>query len=252
MSGIAHDANEMLTGLLKQTALSQELVAELETSVSSGLNEEQAKDVLKQLRKNLDRIDEQGVAVRGIMEDILQHGAAASTDVESVDVNELIERYLKLTVHGAKGEFPGLDLAVERVFDHRAGTVEANPVRLGRALMGILRNAIESLAAYSTEADEDFQPTITVSTQRLDHAVLVRIRDNGPGVPQDLRDRIFEPFFSTSSDKPGLGLAIAQQAIVELDGTFGLEHFKEQGAGFYVTIPFNKESAAESGEPVSK
>jgi signal transduction histidine kinase len=252
-TGIASSTGDLLRSIFDLTSSSTDLVEELRGSLNAGPKKGQVDDVLRQLTKNLNRINEQSDTTRGVVDGILQHASSASADVEPVDINELIEQYLNLTLHGAKGEFPALELVVERLYDHRAGSIEAPPSRLGRALMCILRNAVESVAAHAAKSNDDFQPTITVSTQRLDHAVLIRVRDNGPGVPQDLRDRVFEPFFSTSRDKSGLGLSIAQQTIVdELGGTFGLEHFKEQGAGFYITIPFAREVGTEQAGETSE
>ena len=252
-TGIASSTGDLLKSILSLTASSTDLVEELRGSLAEGPKKGQVDDVLRQLRKNLDRINEQSDTAREVMDGIMQHASPASAEFERVDINKLIDQYVNLTLHGAKGEFPALELVVERLYDHRAGTIEAPPSRLGRALMCILRNAVESVAAHAEKAGEDFQPTITVSTQRLDHAVLIRVRDNGPGIPQDLRDRVFEPFFSTSRQKSGLGLSIAQQTIVdELGGTFGLEHFKEQGAGFYITIPFAREVITEEAGETSE
>lgn len=249
--GIAHDVHDLLKGIDELTALSEDLAAELEHAEAGGRGK--PSEILPHLQKNLERIREQGALADAVVNDILLHASEAGQSAEQVDVNQLVDRYLNLALHASRGDFPDLDLVVERVLDERVGAVVAPPAAFGRALMGIFRNAVEALAEHAEKADDDFDPTITVSTQRLENAILIRVRDNGPGVPQDLRDRIFEPFYSTSPDKSGLGLAIANRIIVdELEGTFGLEHFKEQGAGFYITLPLAKSDSAGASGPVSE
>ncbi|MGA7303755.1 MAG: ATP-binding protein [Rhodothermales bacterium] len=252
-TGIAQDVNGLLNGIDNLTALSQDVLAELQQSVEKEGGGDKSTDLMRQLRKNIERVREQSILAGGIVDDILEHASGTKQEAQSVEVNQLIERYLNLALHSSRGDYPDLNLVVERVLDERVGSVIIPPVSLGRAMMGVFRNAIEAVSDHAKESGEDFQPTITVSTQRLEHAVLIRVRDNGPGVQQDLRDRIFEPFFSTSSDKSGLGLSIANGIIVdELKGTFGLEHFKEQGAGFYITIPFEKSDSEDAEEATSE
>lgn len=250
-SGIAKDLRELLAGIGDVAALSKDLTSEIQQAVDRGADKDQSKDLLRQLGKNLERIEQQGTSALRVVQDVVEHSASDTTGVTLVDVNSLVDRYLNLMVHSNRGGDDPIEITIERVFDDRVGELETSGTALGRALMSVFRNAVEAIRAHA-ETQEDFEPTISVSTQRLANAVLIRVRDNGPGIPQDIRDRVFEPFYSTKGDHAGLGLSIANDTIVdELGGTFGLEHFKEQGAGFYITIPLSAPKGDEEKEDAS-
>ena len=168
----------------------------------------------------------------------------------TVDLNALADEYLRLSYHGLRAKDKSFNANMRTDFDPAVGTVAAVPQDLGRVLLNLINNAFyavaqkkKNLAAASSGA-EAYEPTVAVSTQKRSNAVEIRIRDNGTGIPDSLRAKIFQPFFTTkpTGQGTGLGLSLAYDIVTKgHGGTMDVETQEGEGTVFIIQLPLQQE-----------
>jgi signal transduction histidine kinase len=165
-------------------------------------------DLTNTLRDNLDKIVQHGKRADSIVKNMLLHSREGSGEHRLVDANALVEESLNLAHHGARAEKQGFKISMERSFDPAAGQVDVYPQEITRALLNLISNgfyaATKRKAQSNTGANE---PTLTAATKNLGDKVEIRIRDNDSGIPPEVRDRMFNPFFTTKPAGEALALA---------------------------------------------
>jgi signal transduction histidine kinase len=170
------------------------------------------------LRGNLDKIVQHGKRADSIVKNMLLHSREGSGEHRAVDVNSLVEESLNLAYHGARAEKQGFKIDVERFFDSAAGQVDVFPQEITRALLNLISNGFYA-ATKRKEWDNSkgYEPTLTATTKNLGDRVEIRIRDNGMGVPPEVKEKMFNPFFTTkpAGEGTGLGLSITHDIIVK-------------------------------------
>jgi signal transduction histidine kinase len=166
------------------------------------------------------------------------------------DINHLVSEYIDLAYHGKRAQVPELAVEIERSLDDEVGTLEVVPQEIGRVLLNLLGNAFDAVHEHAARVNGAYQPTVSVSTRQVEGQVEIRVSDNGPGLPQDIRDRIFEPFFTTKPTgqrSTGLGLSLSYDIVTQgHGGTLTVESEEGQGATFIVTLPVNPTEADSS------
>jgi signal transduction histidine kinase len=170
------------------------------------------------LRDNLDKIVQHGKRADSIVKNMLLHSREGSGEHRSVDVNTLVEESLNLAYHGARAEKPGFKIKMERSFDPAAGQVDVFPQEITRALLNLISNGFYAASKRKEQDKSDgYEPTLTATTKNLGDKVEIRIRDNGPGVPPEVREKMFNPFFTTkpAGEGTGIGLSITHDIIVK-------------------------------------
>jgi len=149
---------------------------------------------------------------------MLLHSREGSVEHRPVDINTLVEESLNLAYHGARAEKQGFTITLERSFDPAAGDADVFPQDITRVLLNLISNGFYAATKRrSTSADDAYEPTITAATRNLGEHVEIRIRDNGTGIPPDVREKMFNPFFTTkpTGEGTGLGLSISHDIIVK-------------------------------------
>jgi two-component system, NtrC family, sensor kinase len=221
-AGIAHEIKNPLNFVNNFSGVSVELIDELQEAVKHGSFDdktlEEVTELTGTLRDNLDKIVQHGKRADSIVKNMLLHSREGSGERRSVDVNALVEESLNLAYHGARAEMQGFNVTLERSFDPRAGDIDAFPQEISRVLLNLIANGLYAAnKRQRQEGDNGFEPTITAATKSLGDRVEIRIRDNGIGIPPEVREKMFNPFFTTkpAGEGTGLGLSISHDIIVK-------------------------------------
>ena len=170
------------------------------------------------LRDNLDKIVQHGKRADAIVKNMLLHSREGSGEHRPVDINALVEESLNLAYHGARAEKQGFKINLERSFDPAAGEVDVFPQEITRALLNLISNGFYAATKRKEQENGDgYEPTLTAATKNLGDQVEIRIRDNGTGIPPEVREKMFNPFFTTkpAGEGTGLGLSITHDIIVK-------------------------------------
>ena len=193
------------------------------------------------LRGNLDKIAEHGKRAEGIVKSMLEHSRGVSGERRVVDLNALIEEALNLAYHGARAQDKEFNVTLERDFVQAAKPIEVVPQDVTRVFLNLFGNGFYAANKRRLGAKEaGFRPTLTVATRDLGDKVEVRVRDNGIGIPEEVRDKLFQPFFTTTpaGEGTGLGLSISYDIITqEHGGTITVESEPGRFTEFTVRLP---------------
>jgi signal transduction histidine kinase len=175
------------------------------------------------LRGNLDKVVQHGKRADAIVKNMLLHSREGSSEHRPVDVNNLVEESLNLAYHGARAEKQGFNITLERSFDPTAGEFHVFPQEITRVLLNLISNGFYAATKRKAQAQGDgHEPTLAAATKDLGDRVEIRIRDNGTGIPSEVREKMFNPFFTTkpAGEGTGLGLSISHDIIVKQHGGF--------------------------------
>ena len=159
-----------------------------------------------------------GKRADAIVKNMLLHSREGSGEHRLVDANTLVEESLNLAYHGARAEKQGFKITMERSFDPAAGEIDVFPQEITRALLNLISNGFYAATKRKEQSNSDaYEPTLTATTKNLGAKVEIRIRDNGPGIPPEVREKMFNPFFTTkpAGEGTGLGLSIPHDIIVK-------------------------------------
>jgi len=221
-AGIAHEIKNPLNFVNNFSGLSIELAVELQEAIKSQeFNDEkrtEIHDLLATLQGNLGKIVHHGKRADSIVKDMLLHSRQISDKHRYVDLNALVEESLNLAYHGARAEKQGLNITLERSFDPAAGEVDVFPQEITRVLLNVISNGFYAAIKRQSQAGGNgFEPTITAATKSLGDRVEIRIRDNGIGIPPEVKEKVFNPFFTTkpAGEGTGLGLSISHDIVVK-------------------------------------
>jgi len=221
-AGIAHEIKNPLNFVNNFSGVSVELIDELQETLgmvtADKKTREEIAELTNTLRDNLDKIVQHGKRADSIVKNMLLHSREGSGERRSVDVNALVEESLNLAYHGARAERQGFNVTLKRSFDPTAGEIDAFPQEITRVLLNLISNGFYAATKrQGEEGGNGFEPTITAATKSLGNRVEIRIRDNGTGIPPEVREKMFNPFFTTkpAGEGTGLGLSISHDIIVK-------------------------------------
>nr|WP_312016734.1 ATP-binding protein [Bradyrhizobium japonicum] len=224
-AGIAHEIKNPLNFVNNFAALSADLTAELnELLASSALAENirgEVDDLTALLKDNLQKVVQHGKRADSIVKNMLLHSRAGSGQLGMADVNSLVEESLNLAYHGARAEKPQFDVALKRELDPGAGTAELFAQEITRVLLNLVSNGFYAVAKRkSDDGAAGYEPVVIAATCDRGSHVEIRIRDNGTGIPPEVKDKMFNPFFTTkpAGEGTGLGLSMSHDIIVKQHG----------------------------------
>jgi two-component system NtrC family sensor kinase len=183
---------------------------------------------------------------------MLLHSRQGSGEHRPVDINALVDESLNLAYHGARAEKQGFDITLEKSFDPTAGEVDLFPQEITRALLNLISNGFYAATKRKAEAKRgDYEPMLAATTENLGDSVEIRIRDNGIGIPPEVKDKLFNPFFTTkpAGEGTGLGLSISHDIVVKQHGG-SIEVDTQPGSftEFRIVLPRAGVSLIKSGE----
>jgi len=244
-AGIAHEIKNPLNFVNNFAALSAELTGELtdvlKPAALSGEIRDQVDELSGLLRDNLEKVVQHGNRADSIVKNMLLHSRAGSGDHRPADINALLDESLNLAYHGARAEKPQFNITLQRDFDPAAGMIEMFPQEMTRVFLNLVSNGFYAVAKRNIEAgDSGFDPVLSATTRDLGDTVEIRIRDNGIGIPPEVKDKMFNPFFTTkpAGEGTGLGLSISHDIIVKQHrGTIDVETEPGQFTEFRIVLP---------------
>ena len=254
-AGIAHEIKNPLNFVNNFSAVSVELIDELREALGgahldSKLRAEIA-GIADMLQGNLDKVVQHGKRADAIVKNMLLHSRQGSAEHRPVDINALVEESLNLAYHGARAEKQGFNITLERSFDPAAGEADLFPQEITRALLNLISNGFYAATMRKVEANGDYEPTLAAATKNLGDRVEIRIRDNGTGIPPEVKEKLFSPFFTTkpAGEGTGLGLSISHDIIVKQHGG-SIEVDTQPGVftEFRIVLPRAGASLVKSGE----
>ncbi len=212
-AGIAHEIQNPLNFVNNFSELSMELLDEL-----GGVQDRSEQgEIIGDLKQNLEKIVFHGKRADGIVKGMLQHSRAATAEKQSTDINRLVEEYCSLAYHGIRAKDPAFNCTIERNFASDLPHARIIPQDISRVILNIVNNAFYAVDERKRSGDKQFKPTVSIATRREGERLLISIRDNGTGIPGEIRDKIFNPFFTTkpTGQGTGLGLSISYDIIVK-------------------------------------
>ena len=221
-AGIAHEIKNPLNFVNNFAALSLELVEELKEVMQSASMTEQGKEQIGEvtglLCGNLDKVVQHGKRANSIVKNMLLHSRAGSGEHRLADINAIVEESLNLAYHGARAEKQGFNIILERSLDPAAGEVDIFPQEITRVLLNLISNGFYATMKRKGQGNGGvYEPTLLAGTRNLGDRVEIRIRDNGTGVSPEVKDKMFNPFFTTkpAGEGTGLGLSLSHDIIVK-------------------------------------
>ena len=241
-AGIAHEIKNPLNFINNFADLSKELIEEVNELLEPGaeLDREELDETLGLLTENLQKIAHHGSRADSIVKGMLLHSRGkAGTRVET-DVNALVEEYLNLAYHGMRAKDTTFNVGLEREYAEDLPMIPMVPQDVSRVFLNIISNACYAANKKRETSAGDYKPTVTVTTRLADDRVEVLIADNGIGIPKDIMDKVFNPFFTTKppNEGTGLGLSITYDIVVEgHGGTLDMESVEGEGTTFSIKLP---------------
>ncbi|MGA7665179.1 MAG: GAF domain-containing protein [Pseudolabrys sp.] len=223
-AGIAHEIKNPLNFVNNFSGVSAELIDELQEAFRDvSLNEKRRSEIaelMSTLRGNLEKVVQHGKRADAIVKNMLLHSRQGSGERRLIDINALVEESFNLAYHGARAEKKNFDITVEQSLDPAAGKADLFPQEITRVLLNLISNGVYATAKKAQTNGEGYKPTLVASTKSLGDRVEIKIRDNGTGIPPEIKDKMFNPFFTTkpAGEGTGLGLSISHDIVVKQHG----------------------------------
>ena len=255
-AGIAHEIKNPLNFVNNFSAVSVELIDELREALGGAHLDSKLRaeisEIADMLQGNLDKVVQHGKRADAIVKNMLLHSRQGSGEHRPVDINALVEESLNLAYHGARAEKQGFTITLERSFDPAAGEVDLFPQEITRVLLNLISNGFYAATKRKAEANGgDYEPTLAAATKNLGDSVEIRIRDNGTGIPPEVKEKLFNPFFTTkpAGEGTGLGLSISHDIIVKQHGgSIEVDTQPGEFTEFRIVLPRAGASLIKSGE----
>jgi signal transduction histidine kinase len=220
-AGIAHEMKNPLNFVNNFSAVSVELIDELRQALAGAKIDKKLRREISEigdmLQGNLDKVVQHGKRADAIVKNMLLHSRQGSGERRSVFINAIVEESLNLAYHGARAEKQGFEITLEQSFDPAAGEVDVFPQEITRVLLNLISNGFYAATKKVQVDGKLYKPTLAASTKSFGDRVEIRIRDNGIGIPPEVKDKMFNPFFTTkpAGEGTGLGLSISHDIIVK-------------------------------------
>jgi signal transduction histidine kinase len=255
-AGIAHEIKNPLNFVNNFSAISVDLIDELrEALAGANLDNKlraQISEIADMLQGNLDKVVQHGKRADSIVKNMLLHSRQGTGEHRPIDINALVEESLNLAYHGARAEKQGFNITLERSFDPTAGEADVFPQEITRVLLNLISNGFYAATKRKAHANDNrYEPTLAAATKNLGDSVEIRIRDNGAGIPPEVKEKMFNPFFTTKpvGEGTGLGLSISHDIIVKQHaGSIEVDTRPGEFTEFRIVLPRGAATIAKSGE----
>jgi signal transduction histidine kinase len=237
-AGIAHEIQNPLNFVNNFSEVSTELVKEMVQEVDKG-NTDEVKAIANDVVQNLEKINHHGQRASDIVKGMLQHSRSSSGVKEPTDINALADEYFRLAYHGLRAKDKTFNATMKTDFDESIGKIDIIPQDIGRVVLNLITNAFYAVNEKSKQGIADYEPTVSVVTKKVNHQVEIRVTDNGNGIPANIVDKIFQPFFTTkpTGQGTGLGLSLSYDIVKAHDGELKVETIPNLETSFTIQLP---------------
>ncbi|WP_037298751.1 ATP-binding protein [Runella limosa] len=240
-AGIAHEIQNPLNFVNNFSEVSVELLDELKSErTKKERDEELENEILDDIFQNLEKINYHGKRASSIVTGMLQHSRASTGKKEPINLNTLADEYLRLSYHGLRAKDKSFNAKMNTFLDESLPKVNVIPQDFGRVLLNLINNAFYAVQAKGKLEIKDYSPTVSVHTQATEQGIVIKVEDNGTGIPEELKSKIFQPFFTTkpTGQGTGLGLSLAYDIVTKgHGGTIELDSIEGEGTTFIITLP---------------
>jgi signal transduction histidine kinase len=240
-AGIAHEIQNPLNFVNNFSEVNTELLIELNEEIEKG-NYKEVKAIANDLKENEQKINVHGKRADAIVKGMLQHSRASSGKKEPTDINALADEYLRLCYHGLRAKDKTFNATILTDFDETIGKINIIPQDIGRVLLNLYNNAFYAVTEKKKQQPEGYEPTVSVSTKKINDKIEIKVADNGSGIPQKVLDKIYQPFFTTkpTGQGTGLGLSMSYDIIKAHGGELKVETIEGEGAEFIIYLTMQK------------
>jgi two-component system, NtrC family, sensor kinase len=237
-AGIAHEIQNPLNFVNNFSEVNKELLLEMQEEIDKG-NIDEVKAIANDVMQNQEKINHHGKRADAIVKGMLQHSRTSSGQTELTDINDLADEYLRLAYHGLRAKDKSFNAILKTDFDETIGNINIIPQDIGRVILNLITNAFYAVTEKKEQADTSYKPTVSVRTKKTNDKVLISVTDNGNGIPQDILDKIFQPFFTTkpTGHGTGLGLSLSYDIIKAHNGELKVETKEGEFTAFIILLP---------------
>jgi two-component system NtrC family sensor kinase len=237
-AGIAHEIQNPLNFVNNFSEVNKELLVEMKDEMDKG-NFHDAKALANGIIENEEKISHHGKRADAIVKGMLQHSRTSTSLKEATDINSLSDEYLRLSYHGLRARENSFNVTLRSDYDQTIGNINIIPQDIGRVLLNLYNNAFYAVSEKAKEKLEGYEPVVSVSTRHVEDKVEIRVKDNGNGVPQKVKDKIFQPFFTTkpTGQGTGLGLSISYDIVKAHGGEIKVNTKEGEGSEFIIELP---------------
>ena len=244
-AGIAHEIQNPLNFVNNFSEVNKELIEELKIKNEKlKIEDEEVSELINDLKENSEKINHHGKRADAIVKGMLQHSRKTSDKKEPTDINALVDEYVRLSYHGLRAKDKSFNATIETNFDESIGKPEVIPQDIGRVLLNLLNNAFYAVNEKKKKLGEGYKPIVQVTTNSLSFGegrgeVIISVKDNGNGIPQNIVDKIFQPFFTTkpTGSGTGLGLSLSYDIIKAHGGEIKVQTKEGEGSEFIIQLP---------------
>ncbi len=242
-AGIAHEIQNPLNFVNNFSDVNKELIDEMRGEIANR-NFEEVELIATSIKENEEKINHHGKRADAIVKGMLQHSRSNTGTKELTDLNALADEYLRLCYHGLRAKDKTINARMITDFDPAIRKIEVIPQDIGRVLLNLFNNAFYSVAEKKKKLGEGFDPAVSVKTRKTEAFAQISVQDNGTGIPKNIIDKIFQPFFTTkpAGSGTGLGLSLSYDIIKSHGGELKIESVEGESAAFIVSIPLNGSS----------
>ena len=248
-AGIAHEIQNPLNFVNNFSEVNTELLEELDKEVAEG-NLDEIKALAKDIKENEEKITHHGKRADAIVKGMLQHSRSSSGVKEPTDINKLCDEYLRLAYHGLRAKNKSFNATMKTDFDKSIGAINIIPQDIGRVVLNLLTNAFYDVSSYANSSNEalvkmaasedQYKPTVSLSTKKTKDGITISVKDNGNGIPEKVKEKIFQPFFTTKPTGQGTGLGLSMSYDIVTKGHGGklkVESKEGKGTTFTISLP---------------
>jgi two-component system NtrC family sensor kinase len=237
-AGIAHEIQNPLNFVNNFSEINTELVDELQQELKAGKTEA-AISISNDIKENEEKINHHGKRADAIVKGMLQHSRSSSGVKEPTNINALADEYLRLAYHGLLAKDKSFNAITKTDFDETVGNINIIPQDMGRVVLNLINNAFYVVDEKKKQSKKGYEPTVSVSTKRINGKVEILVADNGNGIPQKVLDKIFQPFFTTkpTGQGTGLGLSLSYDIVKAHGGELKVETKEGEGTVFVIHLP---------------
>jgi len=240
-AGIAHEIQNPLNFVNNFSDVNKELLTEMNDEIEKG-NLDEVKAIAKDVIDNEQKINHHGKRADAIVKGMLQHSRSSSGQKEPTDINALCDEYLRLSYHGLRAKDKSFNAKFETDFDSSLPKIDVVPQDIGRVVLNLINNAFYAVNEKEKQNISGYEPTVTVSTKNENGKVIISVKDNGNGIPDSIKEKIFQPFFTTkpTGQGTGLGLSLSYDIVKAHGGEMTVETIEGKGSTFIVQLPQTK------------
>ena len=237
-AGIAHEIQNPLNFINNFSEINTELIDEMQNELNAS-NTGAAIALANDVKENEQKIVFHGKRADAIVKGMLQHSRSSNGIKEPVDLNQLVDEYLRLSYHGLRAKDKSFNATMETHYDENVGTLNIVPQDIGRVILNLINNAFHAVDEKKKQIGNGFEPLVSVSTKKQDDKVEISVKDNGNGIPQKLTGKIFQPFFTTkpTGQGTGLGLSLSYDIVKAHGGKITVETQEGEGSEFIIQLP---------------